>query len=282
MSELLKVVENETWEKLGDGRDGEREAKFGPIIAEEVFTVLDLFKWMGLWESAEYYRDKWYKHQKEAKETITLEEQSITSESDWAPAPETEEERRRREWDEVWADVPIQPNDPRLPPWQVDPWARNQPSRYQEISGTAIPQRSDNPEPTSPITKLGDGELKPIPVETRPSYEQEASRPSSLQRSDSPEPCSPTKTREDGPTPDPSNDKLERIPASIEHVEDDLEPKTSTTPSLEVKTSAMLNETPLDAKTSTKLTRSQLGELQRALMGDIDSNVSETGSLAQE
>jgi len=44
----------------------------------------------------------------------------------------------------------------------------------------------------------------------------------------------------------------------------------------------MLNETQLDAKPSTKLTRSQLGELQRALMGDIDSNVSETDSLAQE
>ena len=60
---------------------------------------------MGLWESAEYYRDKWYKHQKPAKETITPEEQSVTSESDWAPAPETEEERRRREWDKVWEDA---------------------------------------------------------------------------------------------------------------------------------------------------------------------------------
>ncbi len=38
LSELLKVIQTETREKLGDGGDDEREAKFGRIIAEEAFT----------------------------------------------------------------------------------------------------------------------------------------------------------------------------------------------------------------------------------------------------
>lgn len=53
---------NEKWEKLGDGNDAEREALHGPIIAERDFTVIDLFTYMGLQESANYYRDKWHVH----------------------------------------------------------------------------------------------------------------------------------------------------------------------------------------------------------------------------
>jgi hypothetical protein len=66
--ELLAVsTESEKWEKLGDGLDSKREAEMGPISAEGNFTIMDLLAHMGLWEPYEYYQNRWYKHNKEAK-----------------------------------------------------------------------------------------------------------------------------------------------------------------------------------------------------------------------
>lgn len=56
---LLKASGEETWEKTGNPEEDEKlEKRYGPILAEGGFTVRDLFEWMGLDESAEFYKDK--------------------------------------------------------------------------------------------------------------------------------------------------------------------------------------------------------------------------------
>ncbi|KAE8445068.1 hypothetical protein EG329_013783 [Mollisiaceae sp. DMI_Dod_QoI] len=57
---LLSVLQYETWEKLGANRDPQKEKDLGPTLAESRFTAVDLFQYIGLTESAEYYRDKMY------------------------------------------------------------------------------------------------------------------------------------------------------------------------------------------------------------------------------
>ncbi|CZR60839.1 uncharacterized protein PAC_10735 [Phialocephala subalpina] len=57
---LLSMAANEHWEKLGDGKDKKRERKMGAIIAESSFKATDLFAWMGLTKSADFYRDDTY------------------------------------------------------------------------------------------------------------------------------------------------------------------------------------------------------------------------------
>ena len=57
-SDLLSVVEFERWEKLGDGRDGQREKEMGPVLAEGEFTVIDLLRTVGLYEPAKYYKER--------------------------------------------------------------------------------------------------------------------------------------------------------------------------------------------------------------------------------
>jgi hypothetical protein len=61
LTNLLQMVEHETWEKLGDGEDDEREARFGPILAESKFTIIDLLEGMELYSSANYYQNRWKK-----------------------------------------------------------------------------------------------------------------------------------------------------------------------------------------------------------------------------
>jgi hypothetical protein len=61
LTDLLRIVEYETWEKIGDGKDDEREAKFGPILAESKFTIIDLLSHIKLWGPANYYRKRWRK-----------------------------------------------------------------------------------------------------------------------------------------------------------------------------------------------------------------------------
>lgn len=64
--DLVSVVKGETWEKLGDGLDDEREATYGPILAEDKFTVIDLMVAMKLWRTAFYYhRRGLYTHRKD-------------------------------------------------------------------------------------------------------------------------------------------------------------------------------------------------------------------------
>lgn len=56
---LLLMVENEKWQKTGvTDQDTSNESLYGPILAEFDFTVIDLFRTLGLDDSAKYYADK--------------------------------------------------------------------------------------------------------------------------------------------------------------------------------------------------------------------------------
>ncbi|KAL5318852.1 hypothetical protein ACEPPN_013919 [Leptodophora sp. 'Broadleaf-Isolate-01'] len=59
---LFETVGKEKWQKVGDGKDAEREASMGPTLADGEFTVIDLLRYIGLNEQADYYKDKVYKH----------------------------------------------------------------------------------------------------------------------------------------------------------------------------------------------------------------------------
>jgi hypothetical protein len=63
---LLEVAKLETWEKLGDGHDVEREAEFGPILADRDFTAIHLLQALKLWGPALHYAQKGlFKHEME-------------------------------------------------------------------------------------------------------------------------------------------------------------------------------------------------------------------------
>lgn len=53
----------EKWEKMGDGSDEKRAAELGPALADEGFTIIDLLKHLELDGQAEYYKDRWHKHE---------------------------------------------------------------------------------------------------------------------------------------------------------------------------------------------------------------------------
>lgn len=64
---LLDVAKHEKWQRMGDGYDAEREREMGPTLAEYGFTVIDLFKHMELYEAANYYKNKLYRHDRELR-----------------------------------------------------------------------------------------------------------------------------------------------------------------------------------------------------------------------
>ncbi|KAL2069525.1 hypothetical protein VTL71DRAFT_14204 [Oculimacula yallundae] len=59
---LTTIVDEEKWDKLGDGKDSEREAMMGSTLADGAFTIIDLLQHMGLTEQADYFRNKVFKH----------------------------------------------------------------------------------------------------------------------------------------------------------------------------------------------------------------------------
>lgn len=59
---LKTIWKAEKWEKRGDGQDVLRAAAKGPILADKGFTIIDLLRHMGLDAQADYYNDKWMKH----------------------------------------------------------------------------------------------------------------------------------------------------------------------------------------------------------------------------
>ncbi|KAL2075275.1 hypothetical protein VTL71DRAFT_218 [Oculimacula yallundae] len=59
LSELLKLVEFETWEKTRNEKHNKIFQKAeGSIPAESALTIIDLLEYLGLKESADYYRDR--------------------------------------------------------------------------------------------------------------------------------------------------------------------------------------------------------------------------------
>ncbi|KAH6678453.1 hypothetical protein B0J14DRAFT_449226, partial [Halenospora varia] len=59
--DLVHVVKHETWEKLGDGRDEERERDNGPILAEKRhngFNIFHLLERIGLSGPMRFYQKR--------------------------------------------------------------------------------------------------------------------------------------------------------------------------------------------------------------------------------
>ncbi|KAE8447240.1 hypothetical protein EG329_010934 [Mollisiaceae sp. DMI_Dod_QoI] len=60
--ELLMVTEHEKWHKTrNEGDDDRNQRKYGPILAEGKFTIIHILEYMGLQESADFYRSRLYK-----------------------------------------------------------------------------------------------------------------------------------------------------------------------------------------------------------------------------
>ncbi len=58
LMELLSVTAEEKWEKVGEGADTINEEKYGPVLAEGRFTIIDLLEHIGLQEQANFYRSR--------------------------------------------------------------------------------------------------------------------------------------------------------------------------------------------------------------------------------
>lgn len=61
---LFELLKHEKWEKLGDGKDGEREKAMGRIVADYGFTIIDLLRHIGLEKQAAYYESWWHPHER--------------------------------------------------------------------------------------------------------------------------------------------------------------------------------------------------------------------------
>jgi hypothetical protein len=57
LSTIAAEESGESWSKTGDKQvDDANESKFGPILAEDRFTIIDLLQHMGLQDLANFYR----------------------------------------------------------------------------------------------------------------------------------------------------------------------------------------------------------------------------------
>jgi len=128
---LLEVVKLETWERLGDGHDAEREAQFGPILADRSFTAIHLLQALKLWGPALHYAQKGlFKHEIEEgtkEKTNKWDHQKQLSRD---PAVQTQQIKLRKAWEALQAasnardlvDPPVRTRwtfDPANPLWSV-------------------------------------------------------------------------------------------------------------------------------------------------------------------
>lgn len=106
LGKLLLKCQNETWEKLGDGEDAQRERNHGPILAERDFTIIHLLRYIGLDVPAAYYETKWHKHPKESDmQSIHIRELWIEWEYEIQPNasdPESDGYRSNDELRQLW------------------------------------------------------------------------------------------------------------------------------------------------------------------------------------
>ncbi|TVY67458.1 hypothetical protein LSUE1_G009777 [Lachnellula suecica] len=104
MKLLNVVIEHETWEKLGDGLDDEREAKLGPILADRDFTAIHLLEALKLWGPALHYTKKGlFRHEmkKSTKEKTEMWQYEKTPPAD--PAELAQTVLMRETWDALQA-----------------------------------------------------------------------------------------------------------------------------------------------------------------------------------
>jgi len=120
-TDLLRIVEHESWEKLGDGRDDEREARLGPILAESKFTIIDLLQAMELYGPADYYRNRWRKLPKRPPSLWNIPKPNIIWEYEELLDPESAEFRRMQRLREIWEADRIASEAQPEGGWKFDP-----------------------------------------------------------------------------------------------------------------------------------------------------------------
>jgi hypothetical protein len=120
LTDLLRVVEHETWEKLGDGKGDKREEEHGPILGEAQFTIIHLLHRMQLYGSAAYYNDHWRKLEKKPRSTIIP-----TSMIEWdyenTAIPGSDEYKRLDRLREIWEENRIISAGQPSRGWKFDP-----------------------------------------------------------------------------------------------------------------------------------------------------------------
>ncbi|KAL2067453.1 hypothetical protein VTL71DRAFT_1878 [Oculimacula yallundae] len=101
----LKVALSEEWQKLGDGKDDDREAKYGPILAESRFPINRLLRLLMLDDEAEYYSKRWHVLQKGPLESP--QRSKITWDYEQQSVPGSEEYSQYEVMRGAWEDLTI-------------------------------------------------------------------------------------------------------------------------------------------------------------------------------
>ena len=121
LMDLLRIAEHESWEKLGDYRDDEREAHLGPILAESKFTIIDLLQAMELYGLADYYRNRWRKLPKRAPSLWNIPKPDIIWEYEELLDPEMAEFKQMHRLRENWEADRIASEAQPEGGWKFDP-----------------------------------------------------------------------------------------------------------------------------------------------------------------
>jgi hypothetical protein len=152
--ELLSVVQLETWERRGDGLDDAREQKYGPILAEGEFTVIQLLAAIELWGPAKFYEKRGlYTHDK-----ITDARDRINPTNMWEYEDEPkdtsslqfkEDQKLRELWDALYSATRAQQMCTTVMPthWTFDPmdrlWPRHDPYIDDMTKNTDANKKTD-------------------------------------------------------------------------------------------------------------------------------------------
>jgi Putative amidoligase enzyme len=121
LTDLLRVVEHETWEKLGDGKYDKREKEHGPILAEAQFTIIHLLRHMQLYGPATFYNDRWRTLEKKPRSTI-IPTSMIKWDYENTAIPESDEYKRLDRLREIWEENRIVSAAQPSGGWKFDPF----------------------------------------------------------------------------------------------------------------------------------------------------------------
>jgi hypothetical protein len=67
---LAASCKHEIRDKLGDGNGFDRQEQLEPIPAEVDFTIIHLFEYLSLWDSADHYKDNLFKRSKKKEMSL--------------------------------------------------------------------------------------------------------------------------------------------------------------------------------------------------------------------
>ena len=134
--DVVSLALFETWSKEGDGRDGEREVEFGPVLAEGGLSVDRLVRLLMLDEQAGYYRGNWYRldqvRTKDAKKS------KIVWDYEKELVPGSREFERCYRFRRLWEDLRILKDEPLCWNLVFDPDDSMWPSHRLRVRGDSF------------------------------------------------------------------------------------------------------------------------------------------------